>query len=129
MQGCRWAVVLLPAGGLEIIGVQADISINQEGMIQHFHVASTSKGLTVGSLMCFAAVIALCGQRQALRRALGLMAEMRSRNISANVHTFSALMNVCIKSGELDLALDVFKQLQVGLIIVTATHLPQKFGY
>ena len=59
------------------------------------------------------AVIALCGQRQALRRSLGLMAEMRSRNIAANVHTYSALMNVCIKCGELDLALDVFNQLQV----------------
>ena len=58
-------------------------------------------------------MIALCGQRQALRRSLGLMAEMRSRNIAANVHTYSALMNVCIKCGELDLALDVFNQLQV----------------
>ncbi|KAK9795872.1 hypothetical protein WJX73_003023 [Symbiochloris irregularis] len=61
----------------------------------------------------YTTVIALCGQRQALRKSLSLMAEMRTRNISANVHTYSALMNVCIKCGELDLALDVFNQLQV----------------
>lgn len=42
------------------------------------------------------------------------MAEMRNRNIAANVHTYSALMNVCIKCGELELALEVFNQLQVG---------------
>ena len=66
------------------------------------------------------AVIALCGQRQALRRSLGLMAEMRSRKVPANVHTYSALMNVCIKCGELDLALDVFNQLQVWPLPVLA---------
>ena len=32
-----------------------------------------------------------------LRRALELVAEMRSRGISCNTHTYSALMNVCIK--------------------------------
>ncbi|KAK9810176.1 hypothetical protein WJX72_006143 [[Myrmecia] bisecta] len=61
----------------------------------------------------YTTVIALCGQRQQLRKALELVAEMRSRAISCNVHTYSALMNVCIKSGELELALDVFHQLQV----------------
>ena len=38
---------------------------------------------------------------------------MRSRAIPCNVHTYSALMNTCIKTGELELALDVFHQLQV----------------
>ena len=60
-----------------------------------------------------AAVISLCGQRQQLRRALELVAEMRSRGVPANVHTYSALMNVCCKCGELELALDVYDQLQV----------------
>lgn len=39
---------------------------------------------------------------------------MKSRGVLCNVHTYSALMNTCIKCGELDLALDVFKQLKVG---------------
>lgn len=31
------------------------------------------------------------------RRALELVAEMRSRGIDANIHTYSALMSVCVK--------------------------------
>lgn len=38
-----------------------------------------------------------CGGHQQLRRALELMAEMRSRGIEANIHTYSALMSVCVK--------------------------------
>lgn len=38
-----------------------------------------------------------CGTQQQLRRALELVAEMRSRGVQCNVHTYSALMNVCIK--------------------------------
>jgi len=63
----------------------------------------------------FGAAISLCGQRQALRHALGLVGEMRARGIPCNTHTYSALMNVAIKSGELDLALDIFRQLQVSI--------------
>lgn len=36
---------------------------------------------------------------------------MRSRGISCNVHTYSALMNVCIKSNEVQLAQDVYQQM------------------
>jgi len=39
------------------------------------------------------------GQAQQLRRALELVGEMRTRGIPCNVHTYSALMNVCIKVG------------------------------
>ncbi len=60
------------------------------------------------------AVIALCGQRQSLALAMELVAEMRGRGIACNVHTYSALMNTCIKCGELEVALDVFEQLKVG---------------
>jgi pentatricopeptide repeat protein len=42
-------------------------------------------------------VLLQCGSQQQLRRALELVAEMRSRGIQCNVHTYSALMNVCIK--------------------------------
>lgn len=60
------------------------------------------------------AAISLCGQRQSLGWALELVADMRSRGVACNVHTYSALMNTCIKCGELELALDVFYQLKVS---------------
>jgi pentatricopeptide repeat domain-containing protein 1 len=66
---------------------------------------------------CLGAVIALCGQSQALGLALELIGEMRGRGIPRNVHTYSALMNTCIKNGELELALDVFSQLQVHFLL------------
>ena len=45
----------------------------------------------------FTTAISLMGQAQQLRTALELVAEMRSRGHVCNVHTYSALMNVCIK--------------------------------
>lgn len=60
------------------------------------------------------AVISLCGQSQSLGLALELIGEMRGRGVPRNVHTYSALMNTCIKNGELELALDVFSQLQAN---------------
>jgi pentatricopeptide repeat domain-containing protein 1 len=47
--------------------------------------------------MTYTTMISQCGTQQQLRRALELVAEMRSRGIQCNVHTYSALMNVCIK--------------------------------
>ena len=47
--------------------------------------------------MTYTTMISQCGPQQALRRALELVAEMRGRGIQCNVHTYSALMNVCIK--------------------------------
>ena len=38
--------------------------------------------------------------------------EMRERGIERNVHTFSALMNVCIKCGQYKLALDVYRDMR-----------------
>lgn len=40
-----------------------------------------------------------------------LVAEMRSRAIPLNVHTYSALLNVCLKANELDLSLDVYTRM------------------
>ena len=45
----------------------------------------------------YTTMISQCGTQQQLRRALELVAEMRSRGVQCNVHTYSALMNVCIK--------------------------------
>ena len=38
--------------------------------------------------------------------------EMRARGIERNVHTYTALMNVCIKCGQYRQALDVFRDMQ-----------------
>eukprot|EP00798_Chlamydomonas_sp_ICE-L_P018538 gene18538-25045_t len=62
-------------------------------------------------LYTYTTMISQCGTRQQLRRALELVAEMRSRGIQANVRTFSALMNVCMKANELDLVQDVYQQM------------------
>ena len=58
-------------------------------------------------------MISLCGQRQELGKALTLVADMRGRGITPNIHTYTALVNTCIRSGDYTLALDVFKTLQV----------------
>ncbi len=48
-------------------------------------------------LYTYTTMIAQCGSAQQLGRALELVSEMRARSISCNVHTYSALMNVCMK--------------------------------
>ncbi len=55
----------------------------------HPYVSPTSRACACPALQC--------GSQQQLRRALELVAEMRSRGVQCNVHTYSALMNVCIK--------------------------------
>lgn len=42
--------------------------------------------------------------------ALALMEEMRSRNIQPNTHTYSSLLNVCVKAGQLNMALGVYNE-------------------
>jgi pentatricopeptide repeat protein len=53
---------------------------------------------------------AQCTNHMHLPTALELVHEMRQRNVSPNTHTYSSMLNVCVKAGELDLALDVFNQ-------------------
>lgn len=36
---------------------------------------------------------------------------MRGRGVPLNVHTYSALLNVCLKANELELGLDVYEQM------------------
>lgn len=67
---------------------------------------------------------AQCTNHMHLPTALELMSEMRQRNVQPNTHTYSSMLNVCIKAGELDLALDVFEQvggLQPGVAHATAS--------
>jgi pentatricopeptide repeat domain-containing protein 1 len=59
-----------------------------------------------------------------LDRALQLSADMQKRNVPRNVHTHSALMNVCIKCGQLRLALECWENMQRDAIepnVVRAT--------
>ena len=53
--------------------------------------------LLLADLYTYTTVISQCGGHQHLRRALELVAEMRGRGIQCNVHTYSALMSVCVK--------------------------------
>lgn len=53
-------------------------------------------------------MISQCTTHHQLRHAMELVAEMRSKAITLNVHTYSALLNVCLKANELDLSLDVY---------------------
>lgn len=59
---------------------------------------------------------AQCSCHTHLRTALELVAEMRSRDVRLNTHTYTALLNVCVKANELDLALDIFNQVSTMLL-------------
>ena len=61
------------------------------------------------------AAISLCGGLRKMDFAVELLWKMRQRGINCNVHTYSCLMNVCIKNNDLDMALNVFQKLQVWL--------------
>jgi pentatricopeptide repeat protein len=50
--------------------------------------------------------------KQALGRAMGLVAEMRALGVERNVHTYTALMNVCIKCQECGEALKIFEHMR-----------------
>ena len=49
---------------------------------------------------------------QDVDRAMDLAKEMRLRNVERNVHTYTALMNVCIKCGNCPLALDTYHHMR-----------------
>ncbi len=48
-------------------------------------------------LYTYTTMIAQCGSAAQLSKALDYVAEMRARGVTCNVHTYSALMNVCMK--------------------------------
>lgn len=56
---------------------------------------------SLADVYTFTTAVSLMGQAQQLRGALELVADMRSRGHACNVHTYSALMNVCVKVGQL----------------------------
>lgn len=63
-------------------------------------------------VVCPAAVPvqAQCTSPMHLDTALALIEEMRARNIQPNTHTYSSLLNVCVKAGQLNLALGVYNE-------------------
>lgn len=52
--------------------------------------------------------------RQNLAAAIRLVAEMKSYGIACNIHTYSSLMNTCIKCGQYETAEDVYKAIRVS---------------
>jgi len=84
-------------------------SLSSDGIIEMNNLRYHQYHLA--DLYTYTTAISQCNGRHQLKRALELMAEMRSRGLKANVHTYSALMSACVKSGECDLALDVYQQL------------------
>jgi pentatricopeptide repeat protein len=56
---------------------------------------------------------AQCTSPMHLDTALALIEEMRSRNIQPNTHTYSSLLNVCVKAGQLNMALGVYNEVRV----------------
>lgn len=55
---------------------------------------------------------AQCTSPMHLDTALALIEEMRSRNIQPNTHTYSSLLNVCVKAGQLNMALGVYNEVR-----------------
>ncbi|CAK0784210.1 hypothetical protein CVIRNUC_007414 [Coccomyxa viridis] len=60
----------------------------------------------------YSTMITLCGPWQQLRRALQLVAEMRSRSLECGIQAYSALLHAAVKCGETDLAVDVYGQMK-----------------
>lgn len=58
---------------------------------------------------------AQCTSPKHLDTALAFMEEMRSRNIQPNTHTYSSLLNVCVKAGQLNMALGVYNEVSTDL--------------
>ncbi len=54
----------------------------------------------------------MCIYQQAVDRAIKLAREMADRGVERNVHTYTALMNVCIKCGKCQLALETYHQMR-----------------
>jgi len=52
----------------------------------------------LADIYTYTTVISQCGAHQMLRKALELVSEMRNKGIRCNIHTYSALMGVCVKS-------------------------------
>lgn len=156
--------------GLALRAVEVFDHLRREGGAETTHLLD---------IYTYTTAISVCSSSQQLERALELAAEMRSRGISCNVHTYrcawaqcvqsvhsrtaccrlfqcagaaasiqkfkgggilitphlstasySALMNVCIKSNEVQLAQEVYKQVRRRLLLckISSVHAPGAAG-
>ena len=55
-----------------------------------------------------------------LDRALGLARQMRARGVRGNVFSYSALLNVCVKCGQLDAGLEVWSEMERSSVPLNA---------
>ena len=55
-----------------------------------------------------------------LDRALGLARQMRARGVRGNVFSYSALLNVCVKCGQLDAGLEVWSEMERNSVPLNA---------
>lgn len=55
-----------------------------------------------------------------LDRALGLARQMRVRGVRGNVFSYSALLNVCVKCGQLDAGLEVWSEMERNSVPLNA---------
>ena len=53
---------------------------------------------TLADIYTYTTIISQCGALQMLTKALELVQEMKKKGIKCNIHTYSALMGVCVKS-------------------------------
>jgi len=82
------------------------------------HVVQQS--IVLHSIFCL--LQSQCANQMYLPIALELISEMRARNIPLNTHTYSSMLNVCVKVGEVELALDVFNQVPRGGTVQNWQH-------
>lgn len=67
--------------------------------------------------------LTLCGGCRVsaqLDRALGLARQMRARGVRGNVFSYSALLNVCVKCGQLDVGLEVWSEMERNSVPLNA---------
>lgn len=67
----------------------------------------------LADLYTYTTAISQCGYtNQRLSRALEMFSEMKARGITTNIHAYSALMGVCVKQNECNVAISIFKELE-----------------
>ena len=67
----------------------------------------------LADLYTYTTAISQCGYtNQRLSRALEIFSEMKARGTTINIHAYSALMGVCVKQNECNIAISIFKELE-----------------
>ena len=67
----------------------------------------------LADLYTYTTAISQCGTSHRLNKALEMFSEMKMRGITCNIHAYSALMGVCVKQNECNIAISIYKELEV----------------